>query len=77
MFRKLDIPIIGVIQNMSSVICPKCQSKVCLHSDSAEAAIKGLSKCSTCMVLLTDELFYRNLEHVYFRCVSVGGYPFR
>ncbi|KAJ1520546.1 hypothetical protein ONE63_003663 [Megalurothrips usitatus] len=36
MFKKLDIPIIGIIQNMSSVECPNCQNHVKLQSHSAK-----------------------------------------
>lgn len=42
MFRKLEIPIIGVLQNMSAVECPKCLNKVSLHSNSSETLIRDL-----------------------------------
>lgn len=42
MFKKLNIPIVGIIQNMSSVECPKCHSEIRLHSNSAEILVQNL-----------------------------------
>ncbi|XP_034948908.1 iron-sulfur protein NUBPL [Chelonus insularis] len=33
MFQKLSIPIAGIVENMSSIICPKCASEVPLFGD--------------------------------------------
>lgn len=44
MFKKLDIPILGIIQNMSSVECPKCHNEVRLHSNSADLLVQNIGK---------------------------------
>ncbi|XP_034233538.1 iron-sulfur protein NUBPL [Thrips palmi] len=42
MFKKLDIPVLGIIQNMTSVECPKCQNEVRLHSKAANLLLENL-----------------------------------
>ncbi|KAK3913365.1 Iron-sulfur protein NUBPL [Frankliniella fusca] len=42
MFKKLDVPILGVLLNMSSVECPKCSNNVSLHSKFSETIIQEL-----------------------------------
>lgn len=44
MFRKLNIPIVGIIQNMSSVRCLNCESLVHLRSKSADAVLHDMGK---------------------------------
>lgn len=31
MFKQLNIPIAGIVENMSSVICPKCNNEISLY----------------------------------------------
>ncbi|XP_046144151.1 iron-sulfur protein NUBPL isoform X2 [Osmia bicornis bicornis] len=33
MFKRLNIPIIGIVENMSNVICPKCNNKITLYGN--------------------------------------------
>lgn len=42
MFNKLGIPIIGIVENMSSVKCPACSNSVKLFGDGAEAFAKDI-----------------------------------
>lgn len=44
MFKKLNIPILGIIQNMSSVECPKCHNEVRLNSESADLLVQNLGE---------------------------------
>lgn len=32
-FKHLNIPIIGIVENMSSVICPQCNNEIILYND--------------------------------------------
>lgn len=42
MFKRLNIPIIGIVENMSNVICPKCNSKITLYSNGTETIAQEL-----------------------------------
>lgn len=42
MFKRLNIPIIGIVENMSNVACPKCNSKISLYNGGTEAIAKEL-----------------------------------
>lgn len=42
MFEKLNIPIIGIVENMSYVKCPSCQSAVNLFGTGTEAFAQEL-----------------------------------
>lgn len=33
MFKKLNVPIIGIVENMSSIECPSCSSKISLFGN--------------------------------------------
>ena len=33
MYQKLNVPLIGIVENMSSIICPKCSHEVSLFKD--------------------------------------------
>lgn len=42
MFKRLNIPIIGIVENMSNVICPKCNSSIPLHNGETQVIAKEL-----------------------------------
>ncbi|XP_026669725.1 iron-sulfur protein NUBPL isoform X2 [Ceratina calcarata] len=42
MFKRLNIPIIGIVENMSNIVCPKCNSKISLYNGGTEAIAKEL-----------------------------------
>ncbi|XP_011690142.1 PREDICTED: iron-sulfur protein NUBPL isoform X2 [Wasmannia auropunctata] len=42
MFRKLDIPVAGIVENMSSVTCPKCMTEVPLFGNATLSLAKEL-----------------------------------
>ncbi|XP_033338999.2 iron-sulfur cluster transfer protein NUBPL isoform X1 [Megalopta genalis] len=42
MFKQLDIPIIGIVENMSSIICPKCDNEIALYDDGVKTMASEL-----------------------------------
>ncbi|KAL2718795.1 iron-sulfur protein NUBPL [Vespula squamosa] len=36
MFEKLNVPISGIVENMSSISCPKCMTKISIFGDNTE-----------------------------------------
>lgn len=42
MFKKLNIPIIGVVENMSIVKCPECSNSVKLFGEGTESFAKEI-----------------------------------
>lgn len=42
MFKKLDIPVAGIVENMSVVICPKCMTEVSLFGNDTLSLSKEL-----------------------------------
>lgn len=42
MFKQLNVPIIGIVENMSNVICPKCNSKITLYDNGTEIFAREL-----------------------------------
>ncbi|XP_076756175.1 iron-sulfur cluster transfer protein NUBPL isoform X2 [Xylocopa sonorina] len=36
MFKRLSIPIIGIVENMSTVICPKCNNEITLYNSETQ-----------------------------------------
>lgn len=42
MFKKLDIPIIGIVENMSSVTCPNCNTPIPLYNGGTQTIAKQL-----------------------------------
>jgi ATP-binding protein involved in chromosome partitioning len=42
MFQRLQVPIIGVVQNMNTVVCPKCQHSLSLYGHGTEALTSEL-----------------------------------
>lgn len=37
MFKKLNVPIVGIVENMGDMVCPNCTAKVSLFGDATEA----------------------------------------
>lgn len=48
MFKQLGIPIAGIVENMSSIVCPKCKNEVSLYGDGIKrmADELGTESCS-------------------------------
>jgi ATP-binding protein involved in chromosome partitioning len=44
MLQKLKVPVIGIVQNMTSVVCPNCFYKVPLFKNEMENLTNELSK---------------------------------
>ncbi|XP_011157755.1 iron-sulfur protein NUBPL isoform X2 [Solenopsis invicta] len=42
MFKKLNIPVAGIVENMSSVTCPKCMTEVPLFGNATLSLVKEL-----------------------------------
>lgn len=42
MFKSLNVPIIGIVENMSSVTCPKCNSEISLYGPGTKTMAKEL-----------------------------------
>lgn len=42
MFKRLNIPIAGIVENMSSVVCPKCNNEITVFNDGTKAIAKEL-----------------------------------
>jgi ATP-binding protein involved in chromosome partitioning len=49
MFQRLKVPIIGVVQNMSTVVCPKCQHSLTLYGHGTEALTSELGNYNILM----------------------------
>jgi ATP-binding protein involved in chromosome partitioning len=47
MFQRLKVPIIGVVQNMNTIVCPKCQHSMSLHGHGTEALASELGNDDT------------------------------
>ncbi|XP_020294166.1 iron-sulfur protein NUBPL isoform X2 [Pseudomyrmex gracilis] len=42
MFKKLNIPVAGIVENMSTIICPNCMSEVSLFDNAMSSVTKEL-----------------------------------
>lgn len=42
MFQKLNVPIAGILENMSSISCPKCSNEIALFGDGTNAIAREL-----------------------------------
>ncbi|XP_050460115.1 iron-sulfur protein NUBPL [Cataglyphis hispanica] len=42
MFKKLDIPVAGIVENMSTVICPKCTTEISIFGNATLSLAKEL-----------------------------------
>lgn len=47
MYKKLNVPLIGIIENMSHVVCPSCTSKIEMFGN----GIKDLSRDLNCKIM--------------------------
>lgn len=50
MFQKLKVPIVGVVQNMNTFVCPKCKNSLALYGHGTEdlASELGNDNILTC-----------------------------
>lgn len=44
MYGKVNIPLVGIVSNMTNVICPNCKSEVPLSKDGTDTLTKELGK---------------------------------
>lgn len=42
MFKKLDVPVIGIVDNMSTITCPKCMTEMSLFGNATTSLAKEL-----------------------------------
>ncbi|XP_076627508.1 iron-sulfur cluster transfer protein NUBPL-like isoform X2 [Colletes latitarsis] len=42
MFKRLNVPIAGIVENMSSIMCPKCNNEITLYSNGVRAMAEEL-----------------------------------
>lgn len=42
MFKRLNIPIIGIVENMSNIICPECKNEIILYNGETQTVAKEL-----------------------------------
>lgn len=42
MFKRLNIPIIGIVENMSNIICPECKNEIILYNGEIQTVAKEL-----------------------------------
>lgn len=42
MFKKLGVPVAGIVENMSTVTCPKCMTEVSLFNNDTQSLVKEL-----------------------------------
>lgn len=42
MFQKLQVPIVGIVHNMSSVVCDKCQNRMPLFGDKVSQLVEKI-----------------------------------
>jgi len=54
MFKKLNIPVAGIVENMSSVMCPKCKTEVPLFGNDTLSLAKELGN-KLSMIFINSE----------------------
>lgn len=64
MYQKLNVPLVGIVENMSSVICPKCNHEASLFKDGSLSLAWELgifSFFSKCIIIIFESKF---LSHI-------------
>lgn len=57
MFQRLKVPIIGVVQNMNMVVCPRCHHSLTLYGHGIEALTTELGN-DNILVFVRFEVFH-------------------
>lgn len=66
-FKHLNIPIIGIVENMSSVICPQCNNEIILYNDGTrmiaeELGIKVMKIINITLIYILIFLFFLGVQ---------------
>ncbi|XP_031779054.1 iron-sulfur protein NUBPL [Nasonia vitripennis] len=56
MYDKVNIPLAGIVSNMTNVICPNCKSEVPLSKDGTDGLAKELGIKILCKIPLDDDI---------------------
>ncbi|KAL7303572.1 hypothetical protein TKK_0003729 [Trichogramma kaykai] len=56
MFHKVNVPIVGIVSNMTNVICPNCNTKVPLAKDTTDSLAKELKTKILCKIPLEESI---------------------
>lgn len=56
MFKKLNVPIIGVVENMSTVRCPSCLNSVKLFGEGVESFAKEIDSTILAKIPLLQQI---------------------
>lgn len=59
MFKKLNVPIVGIVENMSTVKCPSCSKEVKLFGDGVKSLAETLNIDIIARVPLEQEISER------------------
>ncbi|XP_076290443.1 iron-sulfur cluster transfer protein NUBPL isoform X2 [Lasioglossum baleicum] len=68
MFKRLDIPIAGIVENMSSILCPKCDHEIALYDDNVKAMAAELG---TEFVNFNTHSFRSISSRICYRCTTL------
>ncbi|CAK9821714.1 Iron-sulfur protein NUBPL [Anthophora retusa] len=60
MFKRLNIPIIGIVENMSNVVCPKCNNEITLYNGGTKMMAEELG------------IQFMSMTYVYIHVLYVG-----
>lgn len=56
LFRKLNVPVTGFVENMTHIVCPKCGEKIFLHGRNTSVTdLGGVEKIASMPVLAEDD----------------------
>ncbi|XP_051154180.1 iron-sulfur protein NUBPL [Leptopilina boulardi] len=56
MYQKLNVPLVGIVENMSSVICPKCNHEASLFKDGSLSLAWELGINILCKIPFNDDI---------------------
>ncbi|XP_043475281.1 iron-sulfur protein NUBPL [Leptopilina heterotoma] len=56
MYQKLNVPLVGIVENMSSVICPKCHHEASLFKDGSLSLAWELGINILCKIPFNDDI---------------------
>jgi Mrp family chromosome partitioning ATPase len=70
MFQKLKVPIVGVVQNMTTFVCPKCQHSLSLYGHGTEVLASELGNdniltCDYRIIHIFNVLTVYQVQHTH------------